>query len=189
MRRHAIMENNTPFSFDHQPHERRAHVPHQALAGSNPKQAVQIGPRSAEYIFLMISFVMVAASTITVLIIWVNSKFFHGWTDFSSMALPAAALVVGLPVFALLLVDVKRAELKDPRLRSDPYKIRTTQLIKVLAFITCFFALIWFMYAVFNQASSVDGTPLGRLFTDILIILSVAGGTLGYYLLTERGNS
>jgi Domain of unknown function (DUF5671) len=181
------MENSTPFSFDHPPHQRRAHIPYQALAGSKP--ATQISPRSAEYIFLMISFLMVAASTITVLIVWANGKFFHGWTDFSSMALPAAALVVGLPVFALILIDLKRAELKDPGLQSDPYKLRTTQFNKVLAFVTCFFTLIWFVYSVFNQAGSANGTPLGRLSVDTLIILSVAGGTLAYYLLTERGNS
>lgn len=108
-----------------------------------------------------------------------------GSVNFSSLAFPAASLVIALPVLAVLLIDLEKAELKNPALVSDPYKVRSAQFVKAVAFTTCFFTLISLVYGIFTNVADNSGS-LARLLVDVFVILVVAGGILAYYIVNER---
>jgi hypothetical protein len=146
-----------------------------------PQPVVQVlSPRGVEYVFLTIALLTGGLSLIGILILLVN-----GNTDFGALAFPTAALLIALPVFAWLFLHLKQAELKDPQLSFDPSKRRSTQFTKIIAFATCFFTLIGFVYAIFAKAGGNYKGSLVRLFLDVLVILVVAGGILAYYWIDE----
>lgn len=173
------MENSheQPFSYQHgeQP------VP------AAPKQHGQAASRSVAYVFSAITLLTVAVNLTIVLIAWANSAFTDNGISFDVIAFPAAALVVALPVFTGLLMDLERAELKNPRLKSSPYKKYSAQFVKFVALVTCFFTLIALVFGIFlHAAANSDGGWLPRLFTDVLIILAVAGGVLAFAIMSDH---
>lgn len=184
---YQVMDNSQdPFYSQphHQPHPHGPSPAHVPATAAPP--AGQIGPRSVEYVFLMIVLLTTAASLIFVLTTLVNGHLPGGSVDFNEIALPTAALIISLPVWAVLVWDTRRAELHNPRLLDDPYKKRSVQVIKILAFITCFFTLISLVYHIFTHATDPASGSLAELFYDAFVILAVAGGILSYYLVNER---
>lgn len=154
------------------------HHHHQPVA---PQPVIQVlSPRGVEYVFLTIALLTGGLSLIAILILLIS-----GNTDFAALAFPTAALLIALPVFAGLFLRLKQAELKDPRLALDPSKRRSTQFTKIIAFATCFFTLISFVYAIFARAGGNYSGSFFKLFLDVLVILLVAGGILAYYWIDE----
>src|SRR5665213_2775952 len=146
--------------------------------GVVPQPVVKVlSPRGVEYVFMTIALLTGALSLVVALILLIN-----GNVNFGDVALPTAALLISLPVFTWLFLSLKWAEIRDPKLALDPSKRRSTQFIKIIAFSTCFFTLIDFVYAIFAKAGGNYGGSFGRLFLDVIVILAVAGGILAYYL-------
>jgi hypothetical protein len=104
-----------------------------------------LSPRGVEYVFLTIALFTGAASLTGDLISLLNGK-----TDFSVLAFPTAALVVSLPVFAWLFLRLKKAEFRNPSLKLDPSKRRSTQFIQITTFVICFFSGIGFLYSTYS---------------------------------------
>lgn len=173
------MEHNSDQAFSYQND--------QDPAPAVPNHASRTVSRNVAYIFSTIALLTAATSLTIILTTWVNGSFTKNGVSFDVIAFPAAALIVALPVFTTLLMDLERAEQKNPRLKSSPYKRYSAQFAKVVAFITCFFTLIGLVFGIFLHASaSSDGNWLPRLFVDSLIILAVAGGVLAYSAMNDR---
>jgi divalent metal cation (Fe/Co/Zn/Cd) transporter len=140
-----------------------------------------LSPRGVEYVFLTINLFTAAAGLISVLLALVNGK-----ADFNVLAFPVALLVVSVPLFALLFLRLKKAELRDPSLRADASKRRSTQFTQVVAYLVVFFSLIGFVTAGFAKASGDFKGSFLKLCLDVLVLVVVAGGILAYYWWDEH---
>ncbi len=147
-----------------------------------PQPVVNVlSPRGVEYVFLAITLFSGAIGLVTALLALVN-----GQTSFSVLAFPTAVLLVSVPIFALLFLRLKNAELSDPSLRLDASKRRTTQFIQIVSFVVCFFTLIGFLVFIFSKISGDYDGSLVKAFLNVLVILIVSGGILAYYWRDEH---
>lgn len=154
----------------------------QPQPGVVPVPVVQVlSPRGVEYAFLTIALFTGAIGLGSALISMVNGKF-----DFNVMAFPVALLVVALPVFAWLFLRLKNAELRDPSLRLDASKRRSTQLIQIISFVISFFTLIGFVSIIFAKLSGNYDGSIFKVLLDVLVVIGVAGGILAYYWRDEH---
>jgi hypothetical protein len=147
-----------------------------------PQPVVQVlSPRGVEYVFLTITLFTGAINLIVVLLILIN-----GSPNYDVLAFPTAALLVTVPVFSWLFLRLKKAELRNPKLALDPSKRRSTQFTEIIAFATCFFTLITFIFYIFAKAGGNYKGSMFKMFLDVLVILVVAGGVLAYYWFNEH---
>lgn len=179
---HAPVVSHSPAPA-HQPESSApALAPAPAAAGLAPMPVVQVlSPRGVEYVFLTINLVTAAIGLISVLLALVNGK-----TDFTVLAFPVSLLVVSVPMFAWLFLRLKRAELRDPSLRADASKRRSTQFIQIISYLAVFFSLIGLVSAGFAKASGVYDGNFVKLCLDVLVIVVIAGGVLAYYWRDEH---
>lgn len=148
-----------------------------------PTPVIQVfSPTGVEYVFLTLTLFVGAISLTSALIALVN-----GAAGFATLAFPAAALIVTLPIFAAIFLHLKKKELQDPRLKFDASKRRTTQATQIISFIVCLFTLIGFLAAVFATiGGSGEYVTIGKAALDALCVLVVAGGILFYYWRDEH---
>lgn len=147
-----------------------------------PQPVVQVlSPNGVEYVFLTLTLFIGATSLISALIALVN-----GAANFAALAFPAAALLVTLPVFAVIFMHLKKMELRSPSLKLDPSKRRSTQATQIVSFVVCLFTLIGFFGAVFAAMGGAPGITVGKAALDALCVLLVAGGILFYYWRDEH---
>jgi len=149
-----------------------------------PQAVVKVlSPRGLEYAFMTIALFTSAFALSIALLSLVN-----GQTSFSVLAFPVAALVVSLPVFALLFLRLKKAELANPALRYDPSKRRASQFTQIFSFVIALFTLIGFLTTIFAKISGSFDSSLVKVFLDVLVIEAIAGGLLAYYWIDEHRN-
>jgi hypothetical protein len=135
-----------------------------------------LSPRGVEYVFLTISLLSGALGLIIALLSLVN-----GETSFAVLSFPVSLLIVSLPIFAWLFLRLKDAELRNPALRLDASKRRSTQFIQIVSFMTSFFSLIGLLTAIFAKISgNFDGSMI-KAFANVLVLVVVSGGILAYY--------
>ncbi|HSX34136.1 MAG TPA: hypothetical protein VLF62_00645 [Candidatus Saccharimonadales bacterium] len=147
-----------------------------------PTPVVQVlSPVGVEYVFLTLTLFVGAISLTSALIALVN-----GAAGFASLAFPAAALLVTVPLFAVIFMHLKKRELQDPRLKLDPSKRRATQTTQIISFVVCLFTVIGFLAAAFAAMGGESGMGLGKVALDALCVLAVAGGILYYYWRDEH---
>jgi hypothetical protein len=150
--------------------------------GVSPVAIVKVlSPRGVEYVFLTLALFTAAASLAGAIISLVN-----GQTSFNVLAYPTAALIVSVPVFALLFLRLKKAELNNPNLKLDPSKRRSTQFIQIVNFAICFFSLIGVLAGIFAKISGTLNTSIIKLVMDVLVVLVISGGILSYYWYDEH---
>jgi hypothetical protein len=125
--------------------------------------------------------VVAAIGLISVLLALVN-----GGTDFAVLAMPAAALAISVPLFAMLFLHLKGLELRNPALKLDPSKRRTTQFIQIVAYITSMLTLIGFVFSLFAKIGGTGNVSIGKAALNALCVLVVAGGILVYYWFDEH---
>lgn len=140
-----------------------------------------LSPIGVEYVFLTITLFVGAGSLMAVLLM-----LFNGITEFSALAFPVAALLVTVPLFAFLFLRLKKLELRDPSLKLDPSKRRSTQFTQVVAFLISLFTVIGFIFTLFAKMGGDSHTSVGKAFLDMLAVLLVSGGVLAYYWLDEH---
>lgn len=142
-----------------------------------PVPVVQVlSPLGIEYVFLTINLFAGAGGLIAALVALVN-----GNASFDVLAFPVAVLFVAVPLFAALFLRLKRAELRNPALKLEPSKRRSTQFTQVVAYLTVFFALISLVTGIFASIGGQFTGSLVKFIVDILIVILVAGGILAYY--------
>jgi len=149
-----------------------------------PQPVVKVlSPIGVEYVFLTVTLFVAAVALASALIVLVN-----GAAGFASLAFPAAALIVAVPVFAAIFLHLKKLELQDPQLKLDPSKRRSTQATQIISFVVCLFTLIGFFSAAFAAmgGGSEAGVTIGKAALDSLCVLVVAGGILFYYWRDEH---
>lgn len=168
----------TTFSSTNTPPERLV----EAQNADQPVPVVKVlSVRGVEYGMMTIA-LWIAASTLA----WVLLNMLNGSKGFSYVVVPTSALVVCIPIFGLLFIRLKRAELRDPNLRLDPSKRRWSQTTQMLAYIACLINLIYFVYVVLQHFSADKPKPISKAIINLSVILVIAGGILAYYWFDEH---
>jgi hypothetical protein len=166
-------------------------------AGSSPAAAAPIAviqqrtTRGLEYTIMFLSLGVTAIALGIVLHNLVDSLFgfqsaFDGVVSYAS-----SALLVGLPIFALLFIRLKRAELREPQIRQDASRRHSVQLTLIIAFLWGLLRIVTYIYSLINGASatSYDGSNISSSagnFLHLLVTLAIAGGIFVYYWLDEH---
>lgn len=140
-----------------------------------------LSPVGVEYVFLTFTLFVAAAALIGVLLTLVNGK-----ADFAVLAFPASTLVVTVPLFAALFLRLKRLELRNPALKLDASKRRSTQFTQIVAFIVSLLTLIGFVFSIFAKLGGIDNMSIGKSALNTLCVLAVSGGILAYYWYDEH---
>ncbi|HSX36240.1 MAG TPA: DUF5671 domain-containing protein [Patescibacteria group bacterium] len=140
-----------------------------------------LSPMGVEYVFLTVTLFIGAGSLMGTLLLLVN-----GATEFSALSFPVAALIVCVPLFAFLFLRLKKMEVRDPSLRFDASKRRSTQFTQIVAFIVSIFTLIGLVFTLFAKMGGDSTVSIGKALLDTLCVLVVAGGVLAYYWLDEH---
>lgn len=147
-----------------------------------PVAVVQVvSTRGVEYAMMTLALWLGALSLLGVLLSLIN-----GGTSSEVLAFPASVLLVCLPVFSFFFLRLKKAELAYPELKVDPSKRRLTQFTQLVAFATCLFTVIAFVYFLISTISGTAGTSILKAVLNVVAILSVAGGILAYYWYDEH---
>jgi hypothetical protein len=147
-----------------------------------PVPVVQVlSVRGVEYTMMTLTLWIVAAA-----LIWILLSKLNGITGFSLLIFPTSLLIVCVPVFSLLFLRLRKAEVKNPALRLDASKRRLSQFTQVIAFATCLFNLIGFVYLVLSKVSGEAAPSIGKSLVNLLVVLVVAGGILAYYWFDEH---
>lgn len=118
--------------------------------------------------------------------IWALLVLINGLSSFAALAMPISLLLVSVPVFSVLFVRLKRAELINPDLRYEASKHRMSQITQVAAFLVCVFNTIVTVYAILISFSGGSGLSVGKSLLNLLVVVTVAGGILAYYWFDEH---
>jgi hypothetical protein len=167
-------------------------------APAPPRSVVQtFSTRGLEYIIMFIALGVSALSLGSLLHASVNALFgsAEGFlTGSGSVSFATSALIVSFPVLAVLFLRLKKLELSDPILLSDPSRKRAVQLTLVVTFLIGLGNVIYFVYSLMsgssNDAYNVVGsqaasTVMGN-FVHLVITLGIAGGIFAYYWRDEH---
>lgn len=137
--------------------------------------------RGLEYLMMSISLWFGAGG-----LLWGVLTAINGGTSFAILALPASLALVGVLVFAGFFIRLKKAELKDPSLRLDASKRRSSQITQIVTFLVLFFNLITFVYLVFANLGGKSSVSIGKAVINLLVVTAIAGGILAYYWVNEH---
>ena len=140
-----------------------------------------LSTRGVEYGMMTLA-LWVAASTMA----WVILNLVNGSGGFDNVVVPTSALVICVPVFGLLFLRLKKAEMADPNLRLDPSKRRWSQTTQFLAYIAVLINLIYFVYALLQKVGGNHAPSIVKSVINLLVILVIAGGILAYYWFDEH---
>lgn len=136
--------------------------------------------RGVEYAMMTIALWFAATG-----LVWVALNALNGSGNFDFLVVPLSVLITALPLFAVLFIRLKRAELANPALRLEPSKRRLSQLTQILAFLAVLINLTVFVYNVLQKIND-KGPSLGKSVLNLLVITVVAGGILVYYWFDEH---
>ena len=160
-------------------------VPH---PGQQPVTVVQtFSTRGLEYIIMFIS-LYVTASSIGLLLHDMVSALFNSadYNDYGYSSMATASLIVSLPIFTVLFLRLKKAELNDPTIKNDPSRKRAVQLTLVVTFITGLIKIISYIYSLMNLGGGEFETSPVQDLLDTIITLGIAGGIFAYYWIDEH---
>ncbi len=137
--------------------------------------------RGVEYAFMTFMLWFGASS-----LIWLFVALLNGNAGFSVLSFPLSTLLISLPIFALLYIRLRKAELADPSLRLDASKRRFSQVTQIIAFLACFFNLTYLVFAIINKAGDSSNVSIGKIMASTAVVLVIAGGILTYYWFDEH---
>lgn len=157
--------------------EPKVNTPTHQPESDEPMPVVRVlSVRGVEYGMMTIA-LWVAATTAA----WIALNFLNGSGNFDNVVVPVSSLVICLPVFGLLFLRLKRAELAEPSLKLDPSKRRWSQSTQFLAFIGLLINFIYFVYVLLQHASGGKGPTIGKSLLSLAVVTVIAGGILAYY--------
>lgn len=152
------------------------------IMDDRPVPVVQVlSVKGVEYTMMTLTLWFVAGA-----MIWALLSLANGMTSFSVLAFPASLLLVCVPIFAYFFLRLRKAELADPRLRFEASKRRLSQFTQIIAFATCLFNIIGFVYLVMTKLGGSGSISIGKAILNLVIVLAVAGGVLVYYWFDEH---
>ncbi len=142
--------------------------------------------RGFEFIIMFIAMGITASSLGWILHSLADGLFGGGGGIYEAgVAFSSAALLVGLPVFALLFLRLKKAEVNDPEIKQDPSRRRAVQLTLVVTFLIGMIKVITYLYSLFNgdSAASFSSRQINPAVNLVhtIITLVIAGGIFAYY--------
>lgn len=142
--------------------------------------------RGLEYIIMFIALGASAISLALLLHNIVNGLYASRIDSYGSAnAYETATLVVSLPIFAILFLRLKAAELKDSTLFRDPSRRRAVQLTLIVTFLVGLFTIIGYIYELMNSATGTTAQNTSEQFgpnlIHLLISLGISGGIFAYY--------
>lgn len=113
-----------------------------------------------------------------------------GVTTDNLSSFATSALVVALPVFVILFLRLKRAELKTPEIRLDPSRRHAVQLALVVSFLWGVFRLATYVYSLLgggegDYLGSNNPSPIANLL-HLVITIGIAGTIFAYYWVDEH---
>ncbi|HWZ65990.1 MAG TPA: DUF5671 domain-containing protein [Patescibacteria group bacterium] len=158
--------------------------PHQPLqhTSENAKPIAVVQNMSTRGIEYVIMFIALGASAISLGFLLHNmvdrSILNVNNFDDSFISVSSAALLVSLPIFALLFLRLKRAELKDAALYHDPSRRKAIQLTLIITFLIGLYVVISYVYSLLN---SINGTNAVANLIHSFITLVISGGIFTYY--------
>ncbi len=146
--------------------------------------------RGLEYTIMFLAMGVTAISLGALLHHIVDNSFNAGSSDSTFASYAAAALIVSLPIFALLFLRLRRAEMSETALRDDPSRRHAVQITLVVAFLWGLFRLVTYIYSLLSGAdssgySSNVSAPTGNLL-HMLITVCIAGLIFTYYWVDEH---
>lgn len=147
-----------------------------------PVAVVQaLSVRGVEYTMMTLALLINAGA-----LIWSLLSVVNGGTSFSLLAFPIALLIVCGPVFAFFFLRLRKSELTNPALRFDASKRRLSQFTQIIAFATCLFNTIGFVYLVLQKISGGAAPSIVKSIINLGVVLAIAGGILVYYWFDEH---
>lgn len=173
--------------------------PVMAAAGSisarqpnEPISVVQnLSTRGFEYSIMFVSLLATAFSIGAILHAFVSNLFaeqattsdpYYSSSSDGVYSFAATVLLVTLPIFIVLFLRLKKAELADPSLKKDPSRKRMSHFTQFLAFLVGIGYIVAFFYGLINgtAADGSGGPGVGESFLQMLITLIIAGSIFGY---------
>lgn len=90
-------------------------------------------------------------------------------------------LLVTLPIFMVLFLRLKKAELLNPDLKKDASRRRMSHLAQFVAFLFGIGYVVYFIYALLNGVGSEgESTNLAKAFWQTLVTVAIAGSIFVY---------
>jgi len=146
--------------------------------------------RGLEYTIMFLAMGVTAISLGALLHNLVDGAFGRTTDDGGFVTYATAALIVSLPIFALLFLRLKRAEGTEPELRHDPSRRHSVQLTLIVTFLWGLFRLVTYIYSLLNPSNdSYLGSNIssaGGNFLHTLITVGIAGLIFVYYWMDEH---
>lgn len=147
----------------------------------------QLSTRGVEYTIMFIALGIFATSLGNILHNFVNDAFTSGPSYGGAASFSAAALLVSFPVFAILFLRLKKAELDKPETRQDPSRRKSVQLTLIISFLFAIGHLSTYLFMLMegNSFSGDAGEGVASIL-NMLITITIAGGIFAYYWLDEH---
>lgn len=152
-----------------------------SVSGASIPVVKVLSVRGLEYLMMSISLWLGAGG-----LLWGVLTILNGGTSFDILAMPASLALVGIAIFAVFFIRLKRAEMKDPGLRLDASKRRSSQITQLAAFLVMVFNLITFVYIAFSHLGGKSSMSIGKAAINLLVVTVIAGGILAYYWFDEH---
>lgn len=160
--------------------------------GASPIAVVQQRTtKGLEYTIMFIALGVAAVSFGEVLHNTVDTVFGNQGSQ-DAVSLAASALIVAFPIFALLFLRLKKAEKRDPAIRSDASRRHAVQLTLIVSFAWGLFRLVTYIYSLLNSGSDLasslgsdNSSPVANIL-HTLITLVIAGTIFAYYWVDEH---
>ncbi len=137
-----------------------------SLSPSQPQQPIAVvntyTPRGVEYMIMFFALWTAATSLGTLLHAIVDNMAPKAETSYFSAAdsvlpLSSIALGVGVAIFVLMFLRLKKAELHDPSIRLDSSRRRAVYLTVLVTFLIGLQKIITYIYGLFNGGGSNEG--------------------------------
>lgn len=166
-----------------------------ATAKNEPISVVQnLSTRGFEYSIMFIALLASAFSLGLILHEAVNNLFasstvnsYDSYGNEGAYTFAMTLLLVTFPIFAVMFLRLKKAELADPGLRKDPSRKRMSHFTQFLAFAFGVGYIVYFVYSLINGVSDAgETTSLAQSFTHMLITVLLAGGIFTYFWRDEH---
>lgn len=182
------------------PHERtQAVAPATAHTGGQPSSVVERSSTlGIEYAVMFLALGIGAISLGSMFHNWLDVA--SGLTDMFENPLAMAAVIIALPIFAVLFLRLRRIEQARPEVRADSSRRKWIQITLLVSFLIGLGHIIWYVYNLLNgyggyQEFSYSGESQPSLstgayqllqFGHLAVTLLIAGSIFAYYWIDEH---